>query len=377
MIAIVLAEGEYIAASVIYCLYKCGVNSLVIGSESVSSLVLLKGCQKFLSFKHGTYTSYPMELIDLINFIAYKYKPLIVIPTGSVSVQFLSSYKDHISITVFPVPSMDMFDNLNNKWKFSQLLKRIGLPQPDTYLLEESFSLDEVEFPLPLVSKQLCGRSGEDIYYLNNKESLLTFLKCNDKKLFPMILQEYIPGYDIDLSVLSLDGQIIAWTIQRWKEPGVLQFVKEMDILRLGQQLIHEIKFSGVAHFDLRYDKRDSCFKFIECNPRFWGSLKASCCCGVNFPYIGLQYVLRFLPNTSLNQNSPQDTLWMTFSGLLRSFKSWDGCRKITVPAVRSSLREIGELWFINYKIKNYIPKISLMLVSLYNKWVKKIDAQQ
>lgn len=375
MIAFVLAEGESIAANIIHCLKQCGVYSFVIAPEASKALVLLKGCQKFFPLTHGTYIGSSSELIGLINVIANKYKPLIIIPTGSDSVQFLSSYKDHISIPVFPVPSIKTLENLNNKWKFSQLLKKIGLPQPRTMLLEETFSLDDLEFPLPAVSKQLCGSNGEDIYYLNSKDSLLTLLKSHNKNLLPMIIQEYIPGYDIDFSVLCLEGQIIAWTIQRWKEPGILQFVKEPDILILGQQLLQETKFSGVAHFDLRYDERDRSFKFIECNPRFWGSLRASSYCGVNFPCIGLQYILQLKNEILPNQYLQHDTLWMTFSGLLSSFKSWEGLSKITFSAIKESFKEIMDLWFLNYKARKYFPKTSLMFVNLYGKLIKKIDS--
>lgn len=376
MIALVLAEGEEIAEGVIYCLYQGGINSLVIGPESSKTLILSKGCQKFFPIKYGTYVSSPMKLVNLINFVACKFNPLVVVPTGSDSIEFLSSYKDQVSSPVFPVPPIDVFDNLNNKWKFSRLLKKLGLPQPATCLLEEISSLKSLEFSHPIISKQLCGSSGEDIYYLHSKGDLLAFIKSCDEKLFPMIIQEYIPGYDIDLSVLSVDGQIAAWAIQRLVGKGILEFIDEPGILSLGQQLIHETKFSGVAHFDLRYDNRDGCFKFIECNPRFWGSLKASCHCGVNFPCIGLQHVLKLQPSISLNQ-SPQDNLWMNFSALLRSFKSWGTLRKVTLPVFRHSFKDIVKLWYFNYEVNKFSPKTSHMLVSLYDKLTKKIYNQE
>lgn len=374
MYVLVLAEGEGIAESVIFCLRQCGINSLVIGPESGKALVLTKGCQKYFPFKNGAYISSPMKIINLINSVAYNFNPSIIVPTDSDSTMLLSSYKDHISIPLFPVPSRDIFDCLNNKWYFFQLLKRIGLPQPKTFLLEDVSALNKFELKFPLVSKQLCGRSGEDIYYFNNEDNLFNFLKGCEKKLLPMILQEYIPGYDIDLSVLSINGQIMAWSIQKWKEKGILQFINEPDILSLGQQLIHEIQYTGVAHFDLRYDNRDRAFKFIECNPRFWGSLKASYCCGVNFPCIGLQQVLYLLPKNSLKQYPPQDAFWMTFRGLLRSFKSRESFREITVDALKYSFNEIAELWFLNQQVEKFSPKTSQMLVSLYDKFCKKID---
>jgi hypothetical protein len=116
--------------------------------------------------------------------------------------------------------------------------------------------------------------------------------------LFPILAQDYLPGQDIDLSVLCDDGEIVAWTIQE-SVPGEsrsLRFLRNQAVLDMGSQLVRAIGFHGIAHFDLRHDERDGSIRFIECNPRFWGSVQYSAWAGVNFPDLGVRMAVGETP---------------------------------------------------------------------------------
>ena len=118
--------------------------------------------------------------------------------------------------------------------------------------------------------------------------------KCidpNDK----YIIQNYINGYDIDMSVLCKNGKILAYTIQKgminrnadsFESPIGIQFLFEEKILNIIAKTMTVLNWSGVAHIDLRYDSNEDDFKIIEINPRYWGSLEGSKKVGVNFPYL-------------------------------------------------------------------------------------------
>jgi hypothetical protein len=101
-----------------------------------------------------------------------------------------------------------------------------------------------------------------------------------------------VPGYDIGLSVLCRDGEILAYTIQRGlvaERHGslrALEIIKHDAVLQIGQELVSALGWSGVAHIDLRHDSRTNEPTIIELNARYWGSLLGSLVAGVNFPYL-------------------------------------------------------------------------------------------
>jgi hypothetical protein len=108
------------------------------------------------------------------------------------------------------------------------------------------------------------------------------------------LVQSYIHGHDIDCSVLCQDGSLLAYTIQyglvanaiRFRAPPAIQFVHDDRVLQVVESLVSRLKWSGVAHIDLRYDSDRERLYLLEINGRYWGSLFGSLCAGVNFPYL-------------------------------------------------------------------------------------------
>ncbi len=100
--------------------------------------------------------------------------------------------------------------------------------------------------------------------------------------------------YDIDCNVLCQDGTILAYTIQKGFIPGLrrfaplvgIEFVENQQTLDVITRLVSNLRWSGVAHVDLRYDNQDKQVKLIEVNPRYWDSLLGSLFVGINFPYL-------------------------------------------------------------------------------------------
>jgi hypothetical protein len=108
----------------------------------------------------------------------------------------------------------------------------------------------------------------------------------------PWLLQEYLPGHDIDLSLLADRGRVVAWTVQSESPGGGMMFQADQRLFAIGERIVAGTKFHGVAHFDMRIDERTGEVSVIECNPRFWGSLMLSTWSGVNFVELGCAMAL-------------------------------------------------------------------------------------
>ncbi len=123
--------------------------------------------------------------------------------------------------------------------------------------------------------------------------ALRAFLRTNTDPPGTFIAQRFVPGFDIDCSVLCREGEVLAHTIQRgiiprrkpFAPPAGIAFIAHAGVLSVTRRLMRALRWRGVAHVDLRCDPEGRVF-VIEVNPRYWGSLLGSLAAGVNFPYL-------------------------------------------------------------------------------------------
>jgi len=82
------------------------------------------------------------------------------------------------------------------------------------------------------------------------------------------------------------------------------------------------LRWSGVAHIDLRYDRQADEIKVIEINARYWGSLLGSLHAGINFPLLAVKTAKgeafeqkEYSLNRYFMGKSPLKKLWQTAWG--------------------------------------------------------------
>jgi|GEM_PF-1036040 len=190
----------------------------------------------------------------------------------------------------FPMCEPELFEQLYDKWRFAALLQELSLPGPPTTLIRCVEDLEGCEIDPPVLIKPTQGEAGLGIETVSTSEELQRIVTARphlEEK--PIVAQSYIPGSDIDLSLLADHGHCVAWTIQQRAENGAMRFVQRSDVLELGQELVRSTGYHGVMHLDLRIDRRNGSVLILESNPRFWGSLCYSVWNGVNFLELGLR----------------------------------------------------------------------------------------
>lgn len=191
---------------------------------------------------------------------------------------------------IFPVARPELIEQFHDKGEFHQLLTSLGLPSPRTRLLKSREDATAADLEFPLMLKPVRGEGGNGVRRVDSRDPLPAVLDAIAAEHgWPLLAQEFIPGRDIDLSLLADHGRPVAWTIQRKAATaGVLEFLHDPRVLEIGTALVRGTGFHGIAHFDLRIDERTNQPLMIEANPRFWGSLRHSLWSGVNFPALGL-----------------------------------------------------------------------------------------
>jgi D-aspartate ligase len=222
----------------------------------------------------------------------------VILPVSEEGVLFAATERETLSklAALPPIPDVETLKIARNKWSLNQFACQHNLPAPEAVLITLDPAFDQrisaMEYPVLLKPTSLTD--GQGIRYFDTPDDLQRFLKGQDGTLFKdqYLVQTYVPGYDLGLSVLCQDGEILAFTIQsgimahRLGSLRAMEFVRQDDVLAVGQKLVSALRWSGVAHIDFRYDSRDGKPKLIEMNARYWGSLLGSLVAGVNFPYL-------------------------------------------------------------------------------------------
>ncbi|MEM5782046.1 MAG: ATP-grasp domain-containing protein [Candidatus Aenigmatarchaeota archaeon] len=181
-----------------------------------------------------------------------------------------------------------------DKLKTVRLCKKLNIPAPKTYTKIKDISINS----FPLVAKSR-GLFNQDFKF--SKKNKITFInsmeefKKNIKPKNLLIFQEYIPGKEYGSFFLVNHGKIRAsfahQRILSFKPYGgasifrkSIKFPKEM--WKYSTKILKKLKWHGIAMIEFKKDERDSKYKLIEINGRFWGSLPLAISAGIDFPYL-------------------------------------------------------------------------------------------
>lgn len=228
------------------------------------------------------------KLIKLINDI----KADVILPVSALAVKKLSAIKDSLKnfIHLPPLPDPEIVEQLEDKYRLSEVLRKYDMPQARTWFLKSNIIPVLKKDDFPLLIKPKVGSSGIGIQELKSEEELLNFIKKSDDNSF--IIQEILSGYEVGCSVLAVDGEVKAHTIQKVignKGYGVataLKFIEDEQVLEQTKKIIKATNYSGLAHLDFRMDHRDNQPKLLDFNARFWHSLRGSKAAGIDFAYL-------------------------------------------------------------------------------------------
>lgn len=295
MKALLLCESGPLGLKVLYCLK--GMNAFVQtagprGARMLKYSRYANGHSEVQFWQDGVPSTTTQQLlrerVEAENFD-------VILPSDMASAAFLAATKKvYPDLPCFPCGDQVTLDTLHNKWSFAQTCTKYGLPIPPTVLLEsidqlDTSILDPVGFPL--IIKPLEAESSHGVVRLDNLQALRMYIERDTGYArLPLIAQTYIPGRDIDISILAANDRILCNTVQSWLDGGVLEFTQHPEMYAIATRLVKTFHYEGLAHFDMRIDTRDGKLYVIECNPRAWYTISASMWQGLNFIEMGIHY---------------------------------------------------------------------------------------
>lgn len=295
MKVLLLCESGPLGLKVLYCLKGMGASVQSAGPRGARMLKYSRytnGHSEIQFWQNSIPSTQAQQLLrDKIETEGFE----VVVPSDMGSAAFLAATKKtYPDFPCFPCSDQMILDTLHNKWSFAQVCAKYELPVPPTILLESSDQLDtDILDPVgfPLIVKPLEAESSHGVVRLDSRPALQAYIaQGRHYARLPLIAQAYIPGHDIDISILAANDQILCSTVQSWLGDGVLEFTQHSEMHTIATRLVQAFHYEGLAHFDMRIDARDGKLYVIECNPRAWYTISASMWQGLNFIEMGIQY---------------------------------------------------------------------------------------
>ncbi len=297
-ISVLIIDGESdFALFVARCLTK--VPNLELYILSNEAWVPLRFSRHRCTYRNRVIEHGDEQQLDVIRQTAERVGADVILPVDEPAVRFVSVHRRAIArvAALPPIPELDAFETLIDKWSLAQFLEENGIPGPATILYtadsEFEHNLRDVQFPALI--KPTRARGGEGIQRFDTPHELLGVLSnVVETSSCQYVVQRFVHGYNVDCSVLCDNGKILAYTIQRgflggsqdFAASAGIGFIQHDQVYDVISRLVSAISFSGIAHVDLRYDNQEKRVKIIDVNARYWGSLIGSLVVGVNFPHL-------------------------------------------------------------------------------------------
>ncbi|MEH7011472.1 ATP-grasp domain-containing protein [Neobacillus niacini] len=311
MNVLILGCHKGLTRGVIKSLINSKIKFSFIGTkELIKSVSLSKLCKSVHEIEEKDLDIECKNIREIVKSLLSDKNDNLVIPTGIQSTLYISKNAKEIDgfINLYPISDYKTLAMLNNKWEFYLFLMKHKIPTPKTILFDNS-EIQHIKnnMNFPVISKPL---DSENSFNVIKSDCLNDLFKETSRTKIPLLVQEYIPGYDINLCIFSLNGNIKAWTINRRTDKGLV-FDNNKEILQIGENIVKTLNYSGLIHFDLRFNDQDGTFMVLECNPRVWASMLHSAYVGVNFMELAINnqsnefYFKEIKSGTiSLNKNS-------------------------------------------------------------------------
>ena len=176
-------------------------------------------------------------------------------------------------------------DNAEDREKFSAMLNRIGVDQPEWSALTSMDDIQEFikKVGFPVLVRPSYVLSGAAMNVCSNQEELERFLKlaANVSKKHPVVVSRFMQNAkEVEMDAVAKDGEIIAYAISEHIEfagvhsgdatiqfpPQKLYVETARRIKKISKQIAKELHISGP--FNIQYLARENDIKVIECNLR-------------------------------------------------------------------------------------------------------------
>ena len=269
-------EFDWCSVNAVQTARKLGYKSIMINYNPETVSTDYDMCDR-LYFDELTFERV-MDILELEN------PHGVIVSTGGQIPNNLALRLDAQNVNILGT-SAKSIDNAEDRDKFSAMLDRIGVDQPEwsalTSMEDIHAFIDKVGFPVLVRPSYVL--SGAAMNVCSNQEELERFLKlaANVSKKHPVVVSQFIEhAKEVEMDAVAQNGEIVVYAISEHIEyagvhsgDATIQFPPQKlyvetvrRIKRISRQIAKELNISGP--FNIQYLAKDNDIKVIECNLR-------------------------------------------------------------------------------------------------------------
>ena len=224
-----------------------------------------------------------------------------LLPVNDTYVRSLALHWNKLSECYNPLFEInnDTLEDITNKLSFSQFCKKIGIPRPEEYTIDDVLA-DKVSYPIIFKpdERNTVENLRKKVFKVkisNDSEDAKSFIEQLRSDNIHVIIQQLIPGGDDELytaGVSAKDGQLLAcFTGKKVRQfpPTAGQAALAMatdcpKIVAYAKRIVEEAKFTGLSQIEFKHHNGE--YYVIEMNPRSWSWHGLAKPAGVDLPKI-------------------------------------------------------------------------------------------
>lgn len=211
----------------------------------------------------------------------------VIVPCDCPAIRLLHRLGPRVPLATTPLPTPQVLETLDDKWRFHLLCEAAALPVPATVCVAGKHQLDFTRLAatvgLPFVVKPTNASGSLGVVVVRSAQELLD--RVVGERTYrdgPLVVQRYIEGRDIDVDLFAVDGELRAVTTHEVKGCW-MEFTRDPMLEDMASALCRATGYSGPMNLDARIEQATGRIFLLESNPRFWASLAMPAACGLNF----------------------------------------------------------------------------------------------
>ena len=223
----------------------------------------------------------PLTLEHVLNVIEAEKVDQVMVQFGGQTAINLAQGLEDAGISIVGI-THDIIDQLEDRDRFYQLLEKTNIPHIPGEIADNAEELVEkakaIGYPVLIRPSYVIG--GKGMLVINDEDELVLFLKDITKDTYPLLIDAYVPGLEIEVDLLSDGDEILIPTIvEHIEKAGVhsgdshaimpavsLTEDNKKTVETYATKIVRELDFKGIMN--IQFVISNNQIYVLEVNPR-------------------------------------------------------------------------------------------------------------